>query len=293
MFGAPLSIDAPSPAQQQPGWHTMKAKQSPVVAAKQAGSDSLDDDANGGGENIRRAHSGPSIVVRRRFSVAAPPSTVFNLVQHLPVTFSSLVKKQTRMKTWHFRQIVLKGDQLLLRKPHGKETIPAEQLPYRAISLADYHASIIESDRKHPHMIELVKPEARTFRFSCATSEEALRWVELINAVAFTPSMDEFEIIKRLGEGAFSSVYLVRHTLTRRLYALKTIHKNQKRIREALKQTAMERAILEHAAVAACAQDPPPHPGVRHLAQLRFAWQTRIAWHFVLDYFPHGDLVDF
>lgn len=55
---------------------------------------------------------------------------------------------------------------------------------------------------------------------------------------------NEYEILKLISNGAYGSVYLVKHKQTRQRFALKKINKNNLMLRNQVEQVFIERDIL-------------------------------------------------
>ncbi len=88
-----------------------------------------------------------------------------------------------------------------------------------------------------------------------------------------TPSLEQFQLLKVLGKGAFGKVYLVRHKETSALFAMKVLNKMEVRRRNQEEHTKMERAVL----------GAVTHPFV---VTLRFAFQSADKLFMVTDYCP-------
>lgn len=58
------------------------------------------------------------------------------------------------------------------------------------------------------------------------------------------PNENDYEIIKLISNGAYGSVYLVKHKQTRQRFALKKINKNNLMLRNQVEQVFVERDIL-------------------------------------------------
>lgn len=89
--------------------------------------------------------------------------------------------------------------------------------------------------------------------------------------------LDDFTLLKVIGKGSFGKVMLVRKIDTRKVYAMKVLHKANVIKRNQVEHTRTERNVLEY---------------IRHpfIVTLRYAFQTRMKLYFVLDYCPGGEL---
>lgn len=61
---------------------------------------------------------------------------------------------------------------------------------------------------------------------------------------AVGPNEHDYEILKLISNGAYGSVYLVKHKQTRQRFALKKINKNNLMLRNQVEQVFIERDIL-------------------------------------------------
>lgn len=92
-----------------------------------------------------------------------------------------------------------------------------------------------------------------------------------------TMGLNDFEILKFLGKGAYGRVYLVRRITTKDLYALKHVKLEHT-------QTAKEIELIkkEHEIFKKIAGD--------HLIRAPFAFSESYGHFFVLEFMPGGDL---
>jgi serine/threonine protein kinase len=89
--------------------------------------------------------------------------------------------------------------------------------------------------------------------------------------------LDDFELIRVLGRGAFGKVFLVRRVETTDVYAMKVLKKSEIKKRGQTEHTKTERRVMGGA----------EHPFLVHL---RFAFQTSDNLFFVTDYCSGGEL---
>lgn len=90
---------------------------------------------------------------------------------------------------------------------------------------------------------------------------------------------DDFDTIKVIGRGAFGEVQLVRHIVTKKVYALKRLSKFEMIKRPESAFFWEERHIMAHA-------------NSEWIVQLHFAFQDHTYLYMVMDYMPGGNLVN-
>lgn len=90
-------------------------------------------------------------------------------------------------------------------------------------------------------------------------------------------TLDDFEILKVLGRGAFGKVMLVEKKDTRHIYAIKSMHKEDIIDKDHIEHTRCERYVLEKS------QSP-------FLVSLEFAFQTPEKLFFVMKFMRGGEL---
>jgi serum/glucocorticoid-regulated kinase 2 len=86
-----------------------------------------------------------------------------------------------------------------------------------------------------------------------------------------------FDLVKVLGKGSFGKVMLVRHREHQRLFAMKTLRKDELLQKQQLLHTATERAVLEQL----------KHP---FLTKLEFAFQSTGKLYLIMNYCSGGEL---
>eukprot|EP01100_Stratorugosa_tubuloviscum_P007408 TRINITY_DN3090_c0_g1_i2.p1 TRINITY_DN3090_c0_g1~~TRINITY_DN3090_c0_g1_i2.p1 ORF type:complete len:403 (+),score=141.93 TRINITY_DN3090_c0_g1_i2:59-1267(+) len=94
--------------------------------------------------------------------------------------------------------------------------------------------------------------------------------------------LDEFQKIKVLGKGGFGKVYLVVHSATNRLFAMKSVGKAQIDSNTMAQHTAVERSIMIE-------DFTRRHP---FIIKLCYSFQTSTKLYFILEYLPGGSLYD-
>lgn len=94
-------------------------------------------------------------------------------------------------------------------------------------------------------------------------------------------TVDDFEMIRVLGKGCAGKVLLVRHTSSRGLYAMKSIHKRHVLAHQELQHTLTEQAVLKR--MAKDVLDP-------FVVRLWWSFHDRNNLYLVMDFHPGGDL---
>lgn len=92
--------------------------------------------------------------------------------------------------------------------------------------------------------------------------------------------IDDFELLKLLGQGTFGKVFLVRHKTTNKIYAMKVLKKEIIIVMDQLEHTKTEKMILEHV----------NHP---FIVALEFAFQTTEKIYFVMEFMKGGELFNY
>ncbi|GAA6006911.1 hypothetical protein JCM11491_001441 [Sporobolomyces phaffii] len=91
-------------------------------------------------------------------------------------------------------------------------------------------------------------------------------------------TVNDFQVLRRIGQGSFGSVFMIRKRDTQRIYALKVINKSRITTPGALAQVFAERQVL------ALTVDSP------FLVSLKFSFQSSTNLFFVIDYKGGGEL---
>lgn len=102
------------------------------------------------------------------------------------------------------------------------------------------------------------------------------------------PTIDDFIILKVIGRGVMGKVMLVRHKQTRKLYALKSIHKEWILSHGQVQHAQSERAIL--AAFSDSFFNVKDEESSGFLIKLHASFQTKTEIFYVLDFMVGGDL---
>jgi protein-serine/threonine kinase len=90
-------------------------------------------------------------------------------------------------------------------------------------------------------------------------------------------TIEDFEMLKVLGIGAYGKVFLVKKLDSGTLYAMKVIKKERIKSDKQRERTRTERMVLEKI----------KHPFIMNL---NYAFQTSISLYMVIDYCPGGEL---
>ncbi|GAA5911837.1 uncharacterized protein JCM6883_001285 [Sporobolomyces salmoneus] len=91
-------------------------------------------------------------------------------------------------------------------------------------------------------------------------------------------TVNDFQVLRRIGQGSFGSVFMIRKRDTKRIYALKVINKSRITTPGALAQVFAERQVL--ALTVDCS----------FLVSLKFSFQSSTNLFFVIDYKGGGEL---
>lgn len=125
------------------------------------------------------------------------------------------------------------------------------------------------ADCDHPSVKRMKNVEAYTNRYDNVAKD----------IVDLRMKLDDFNLIKVIGRGAFGEVQLVRHKSTNKVYAMKLLSKFEMIKRSDSAFFWEERHIMAHA-------------NSQWIVQLHFAFQDHKYLYMVMDYMPGGDLVN-
>ena len=121
-------------------------------------------------------------------------------------------------------------------------------------------------------------PTQEAYYLQAQDQAEMMMW---INEIRHEPSVGliDFDQLKKLGEGQYGTVFLVRHRVSQKLLAMKVLSKNQTVRDDAVENTKTERQVLRQ---------------IRHpfIVQLQYAFQTPESLYMVMDYVNCGDLYE-
>lgn len=113
-----------------------------------------------------------------------------------------------------------------------------QQLDLSIVSLSSSDASYLTSTPKKQSINNLSLSQ----EVSIATSSDASTTSQ--DKPVAVPNENDYEILKLISNGAYGSVYLVKHKQSRQRFALKKINKNNLMLRNQVEQVFVERDIL-------------------------------------------------
>ena len=90
-------------------------------------------------------------------------------------------------------------------------------------------------------------------------------------------TLEDFKLLKKIGEGAFGKVFLVTHQMSEKIYAMKSIRKDKIIDYEQLESTKLEKTILMSS----------HHP---FIVQMEYMFQNDTRLYFLMDYVKGGEL---
>jgi serine/threonine protein kinase len=186
------------------------------------------------------------------------------------------------VKNWKRRYFILEGKILrYLTDENGKERGRID------LALATYVSRAPECHFQPAFKIEI--PRVRTYLIVCDTDADVIQWISAIQSAGVSASpppapgarhkvcLDDFEILKLIGQGAYGSVKLVRCKLDGRPYAMKYLSTQLLQESDQLEQVMAERNVLTKSV----------HP---FLVGAHYAFQTDAQVFLILDYVPGGEL---
>jgi serine/threonine protein kinase len=199
-----------------------------------------------------------------------------------PPTKEGWLRKQAGFfKSWKPHWFVLREKTLIYSiKPQSKILGRISLAAARTISTAP------ESRRQPAFKISIAS--SRTYYLVGTSSDDVTDWITALEtarndappptaAPAMRTGIDDFEIIRLIGRGAYGAVELVRHRSEGRLYAMKTMSKQTLADYQQVEQTLAERDVLVKTV----------HP---FLVGAHFTFQTDASICLVLDYVAGGEL---
>ncbi|OWM81613.1 serine/threonine-protein kinase AtPK2/AtPK19-like [Punica granatum] len=131
------------------------------------------------------------------------------------------------------------------------------------------------------HLVESVKGEAIKELPELSTDDEenevSVEAIEGISGDAQSVGIEDFEVLKVVGQGAFGKVYQVRKKGTSEIYAMKVMRKDKIMEKNHAEYMKAERDILTKI----------DHP---FIVQLRYSFQTKYRLYLVLDFINGGHL---
>ena len=183
-------------------------------------------------------------------------------------------KQGGRIKTWKRRWFVLTLTDLEYFKSPGQKLMGSIQL--NDISNVDINKTVSK-----PFPFQLVTKD-RTYIISADNEMDRKQWMQSIlqaktGKLVKDVSIDDFELIKVLGKGAYGKVQLVKNKMTGKIYAMKSMSKRLLEENDLISRTLAEKDVLLKA----------NHP---FLVTARYTFQTDTKIILVLDYVPGGEL---
>jgi serine/threonine protein kinase len=182
------------------------------------------------------------------------------------------VKLGAIFKTWRKRWFVL--------TPHEMRYFVAPGRQQKGtIDISGASAALDPKCKRQPAFA--VRTARRTFQIVTEGPSEAQDWVRVItdavNACHEKVRLEDFQILKVIGQGSYGKVRLVQYTRTGQLYAMKSLSKKKLVEFDLTGRTFTERNLLVQA----------NHP---FIVSARWAFQTDTKAILVMDYLPGGEL---
>jgi serine/threonine protein kinase len=183
-----------------------------------------------------------------------------------------LTKQGHFRKTWKKRYFVLEWPILRYYRNMG-DSDPAGEIDCEGVTLSD-STNMAKTGREN--CFGIFHKDREPYFLQSESTQDMMEWVQAIRNSSAVGMID-FDQLKKLGEGAYGLVFLVRHRTTNQMLAMKTISKEQTRREGAVENTKLERDILMR---------------VRHpfVVQMQYAFQTSEKLFMVMDYVNAGDL---
>ena len=183
-------------------------------------------------------------------------------------------KQGGRIKTWKKRWFVLTLTDLEYFKSPGQKQMGA--IPLSEVSTVEVNKTVGK-----PFPFQLGTKD-RIYIISVDSENDRLQWMQSIvqaksGQLEKTVSIDDFELIKVLGKGSYGKVQLVKHKVTGKIYAMKSMSKRFLEENDLIARTLAEKDVLLKA----------NHP---FLVTARYTFQTDTKIILVLDYVPGGEL---
>lgn len=116
------------------------------------------------------------------------------------------------------------------------------------------------------------------FTFSKFKTKIALKAIYTIDSKVDRISVNHFEFLKCLGEGACGSVFLVRSRITGQIFAMKRLKKESLKSEETFKSIFREQKILRTL------------PASNHTVKFHASFESLDHFNFLLDFYPGGEL---
>ncbi|CDF40779.1 Serine/threonine protein kinase Nuclear [Chondrus crispus] len=169
------------------------------------------------------------------------------------------------------------------RSSHEDLDIPHEKrLAKRQIEVYYRDFFMLYHDREHA--IARIESAARAGHIDEATrvrlrKEQFMRELEYIRRKRNPMSIAHYEIIRKIGQGSFGEVFLVRHRGDRRLYAMKKLQKRDMIYKRQVHHVWLERFVLASVG---------EHPLV---VKMHYSFQDEHHLYFIMEYLHGGDMM--
>jgi serine/threonine protein kinase len=236
----------------------------------------------------------PSTVIPQGMA-AAPPE----------IHLSGWLNKQggTLLKNWKRRFFVVDASKMEVSYFVEAADHTSKKEPQGKFSLANY---VVSADAIKENSFKLSGMGCRTYFMQAETAQEQQEWITKLRHILRTPGssslevvdedheveeffgapghrpggkvgMDDFEMKKVIGRGAFGKVMLVQKKSDGQLYAMKILSKDMILRRKQVGRTQSENRILRKI----------DHP---YLVGMKYAFQAETKLYLVLDYVNGGDM---
>lgn len=168
-------------------------------------------------------------------------------------------------------------------QPSGDRDIPHEKrLAKRQIEVYYRDFFMLYHDREHA--IARIDSAAHAGHIDEQTrlrlrKEQFMRELEYIRRKRHPMSMAHYDIIRKIGQGSFGEVFLVRHRGDRQLYAMKKLQKKDMIYKRQVNHVWLERFVLASVG---------EHPLV---VKMHYSFQDQVHLYFVMEYLHGGDMM--
>jgi hypothetical protein len=202
--------------------------------------------------------------------MAAPPASAPS--DAYVVKSGWCIKLGAIFKTWRKRWFVLTPREL-------QYFVAPSRQQKGAIDLSGASASLDPKCKRQPAFA--VRAGRRTYQIVAETGPDAADWVrvitEAVNACHEKVGLEDFQILRVIGQGSYGKVRLVQYRRTGHLYAMKSLSKKKLVEFDLTARTYAERNLLVQA----------NHP---FIVSARWSFQTESKAVLVMDYLPGGEL---
>jgi serine/threonine protein kinase len=195
--------------------------------------------------------------------------------ERLPVSFAGTLKRKSAFfGMWSKCYCEIRANEFCIRGDEKADKIE------RIVFLRD-EVQILPS-RENSHRFQIIVPNDQPLVFTAESESKVNEWILALITARFrfqSLTMDSFKIISVLGRGFFGKVMLCESNETKKLYAIKSVHKDLLIKSKRLQSILYERNILARIS----------HP---FIVSLCFAFQTQSKFYMGLDYQPGGELIN-